>query len=144
MSPPPTFPARILVVEDHPEVSATIRYLLKRAGCETRCAGTAADALRWAALERFDLITLDLDLPDMDGTELFRQFQRDPRLDGVPMVFVSARSSEEDRQRCLDLGGADYIAKPFDAPTFVTRILARLKITGEAGRPDGEVFGSRD
>jgi len=118
---------KILVVEDQPDVLATMRYLLKRAGCETTGARTGADALCRARDEKFDLITLDMELPDTTGLDLCRQMKQDPQLRRVPVVFVSGCLREGNRQRCLELGAADYIAKPFDALVFVARIFAHLR-----------------
>jgi len=126
MSRPAARP-RILIVEDHADVLATMRYLLKRAGCDTAGARTGAEAVRLARENRFDLITLDIDLPDANGLELCRRFKQDRKLGHIPVVFVSGRLCEGNRQRCLELGAADYIVKPFDALVFVARIFAQLK-----------------
>ncbi len=122
-----TVKPKILVVEDQPDVLATMRYLLKRAGCETAGARTGAEALRQAGERKFDLITLDMDLPDTNGLELCRRFKQDLHLCQIPVIFVSGRLCEENRQRCAELGAADYIVKPFDALVFVSRIFAHLK-----------------
>jgi DNA-binding response OmpR family regulator len=118
---------KILVVEDQPDVLKTMLYLLKRAGCETRGAKTGAEAMRLASAGKFDLITLDIDLPDTNGLELCRRLKQDLHLRQIPVVFVSGRPCDGTRQRCLDLGAADYIVKPFDAFVFVARIFFHLK-----------------
>jgi CheY-like chemotaxis protein len=118
---------KILVVEDQPDVLATMIYLLKRAGCETTGAKTGAEALRLAQEEKFDLITLDIDLPDTDGLELCRWLKQDVHLLHIPVIFVSGRLCEGNRQRCFEMGAADYIAKPFDAYGFVSCIFSHLK-----------------
>jgi CheY-like chemotaxis protein len=117
---------KILVVEDQPDVLAMIIYLLKRAGCETTGAKTGAEALRLAQEGKFDLITLDIDLPDTDGLELCRCFKQDFQLVHIPVIFVSGRLCEGNRQRCIESGAADYIAKPFDASGFVSCIFSHL------------------
>jgi DNA-binding response OmpR family regulator len=121
---------KILVVEDQPDVLATIIYLLKRAGCETLGARTGAEALRLAQEEKFDLITLDIDLPDTDGPKLCRCFKQDVQLVQIPVIFVSGRLCEGNRQRCFESGAADYIVKPFDASGFISCIFSHLKIAG--------------
>jgi CheY-like chemotaxis protein len=118
---------KILVVEDQPDVLATILYLLKRAGCETTGAKTGAEALRLAPGGKFDLITLDIDLPDTDGLELCRHLKQDVHLRHIPVIFVSGRPDEGNRQCCFELGAADYIVKPFDASGFVSCIFSHLK-----------------
>ncbi len=118
---------KILAVEDQPEVLATILYLLKRAGCVATGARTGAQAMQWVQTVKFDLITLDIDLPDTSGLELCRRLKQDLRLCRIPVIFVSGRLCEGNRQHCLDLGAVDYIVKPFDAFVFVSRIFSHLK-----------------
>jgi len=118
---------KILVVEDQPGVLATMLYLLKRAGCEATGAKTGAEAMRLAKEGKFDLITLDIDLPDTNGLELCRRLKQDPHLCRIPVIFVSGRLCEGNRPRCFELGAADYIVKPFDAFVFVSRIFSHLK-----------------
>lgn len=117
---------KILVVEDQPDVLAMMLYLLKHAGCETTDAKTGAEALRLAQEGKFDLITLDIDLPDTDGLELCRCFKQDVQLVHIPVIFVSGRLCEGNRQRCFESGAADYIAKPFDTSAFVSCIFSHL------------------
>jgi CheY-like chemotaxis protein len=118
---------KILVIEDHPDVLATICYLLKRAGCETAGVRTGAEALELAQAGKFDLITLDIELPDTNGLELCRRLKLDQQLRHLPVIFVSGGGGAGSRQRCLELGAADYIAKPFDARRFVASIFFHLK-----------------
>jgi DNA-binding response OmpR family regulator len=118
---------KILVVEDQPAVSETMIYLLKRVGCEAVGAKTGTEGMRLAQAGEFDLITLDIDLPDISGLEVCRRLKRDPRLCHTPVIFVSGRLCEGNRQHCFELGAADYIVKPFDAFVFVSRIFSHLK-----------------
>jgi CheY-like chemotaxis protein len=118
---------KILVVEDQPDVLETMLYLLKRVGCETTGAQTGAEAMQLAKKGKFDLITLDIDLPDTNGLELCRRLKQDRHLRHIPVIFVSGRLCEGNRQRCFELGAADYIIKPFDALVFVSRIFSHIK-----------------
>jgi DNA-binding response OmpR family regulator len=118
---------KILVVEDQPAVSETMIYLLKQAGCEAVGAKTGTEGMRLAQPGEFDLITLDIDLPDISGLEVCRRLKRNPRLCHTPVIFVSGRLCEGNRQHCFELGAADYIVKPFDAFVFVSRIFSHLK-----------------
>lgn len=118
---------KILVIEDHPDVLATILYLLKRVDCEGVGARTGADGMQLAKDGKFDLITLDVDLPDTDGLELCRRLKLDQHLRHIPVIFVSGCGGAGSRQRCLELGAADYIAKPFDVRLFVSCIFTHLK-----------------
>jgi len=83
--------------------------------------------MRLAKEGKFDLITLDIDLPDINGLELCRRLKQAPHLCHIPVVFVSGHLCEENRPRCFELGAADYIVKPFDAFVFVSRIFSHLK-----------------
>jgi DNA-binding response OmpR family regulator len=123
----PLLKPKILVVEDQPSVSDTMLYLLKRAGCEATSVRTGAEGVRLAKEGKFDLITLDIDLPDTSGLEVCRRLKQDPHLCRIPVIFVSGRPDEGNRQHCFELGAADYIVKPFDASVFVSRIFSHLK-----------------
>ncbi len=115
---------KILIVEDQPEVLSVMAYLLTRAGCDVSTAQTGTEGLQLARDEAFDVITLDIDLPGISGFEICRRLKRDPRLCHTPVIFVSGRLCEADRQCGRKLGAADCIAKPFDALAFVQRILS--------------------
>jgi DNA-binding response OmpR family regulator len=117
---------KILVIEDHPDVLAAILYLLKHVDCEGVGARTGAEGMQLARDGQFDLITLDIDLPDTNGLELCQRLKQDLHLRHIPVIFVSGLGGRN-RQRCLELGAADYIAKPFDIHVFVSRIFAHLK-----------------
>jgi putative two-component system response regulator len=75
----------------------------------------------------FDLITLDVDLPDGNGFKLCSRLKEHPRLRDTPIIFVSGRSSLEDQQHGLDIGAADYITKPFETFEFAPRLLSYIK-----------------
>ena len=123
--------ANILVIEDHPDVLQTIVFLLQRAGCNVVAAQTGAEAIQLARDGDFDLITLDIDLPDMSGFEVCRSLKQDSALRDTPVVFVSGRICKADIEHGLSLGAVDYIAKPFDALTFVSRVLSHVKAKSE-------------
>ena len=118
---------RILIVEDQMPVAMMMTFLLARAGCETEVVTTGAKAIRMAQEGDFDLITLDVDLPDTSGYEICRYFKENPFLSDTPIVFVSGRPCEQDVQRGLELGAADYIEKPFEINDFVFRITSQAK-----------------
>lgn len=118
--------AKILIVEDEAPVAVTMSFLLTRAGCETEIATTKAKAMQMMQSSRFDLITLDVTMPDCNGFDLCAEIRQDPRLRHIPIVFVSGRSSLEDQQHGLDAGASDYITKPFGME-FVPRLLSHVK-----------------
>ena len=115
---------KILVVDDQVAVTAMIRFLLARAGCETQGALDAEKALRLAQAEAFDLITLDVELPGVNGFVIYQRLREIPHLKETPIVFVAGNASIENQQRGLDLGAADFIEKPFDTQDFLFRILS--------------------
>ena len=123
---------KILVVDDQVAVTAMIRFLLARAGCETQGALDAEKALRLAQTQVFDLITLDLEMPDLGGFLLFQKLRQIPHLEETPVVFVSGNATIENQQHALDLGAADFIEKPFDTQDFLSRILSLVEETATA------------
>ncbi len=122
--------AKILVVDDEIPVSTMIAFLLTRVGCEVKTALNVEKALRLAQTETFDLITLDVDMPSLNGFELFKCLKQIPHLANTPMIFISGRATIENQQYALDeLGAADFIEKPFGASDFVSRILSLVEET---------------
>ena len=106
-----------------------MRFLLAQADCETKTATTGKTAMQLAESGNFDLITLDVDLPDGDGFKLCSRLKEHPRLCDTPVVFVSDRSCLEDQQHGLDVGAADYITKPIETFEFAPRLLSHIKST---------------
>lgn len=117
---------KILVVEDDMPVAMMLTYLLARAGIETEAAATGEKALEMAADGHFDLITLDVDLPDISGFDVCRRLRENPFFQ-TPVLFCSGRPTEENIQRGLELGAVDFIEKPFGPSDFVSRILAAAR-----------------
>src|ERR1035437_2631931 len=112
---------RLLVVEDEPEVSAFLLRVLREAAWAADAARTGAQALKALAASEYDLVILDLVLPDIDGFELCRLMRE--RGDRTPVLMLTARDAVNDRVRGLDAGADDYLAKPF----AVSELLARLR-----------------
>lgn len=115
---------RVLVVEDDAEMAGLIELWLRRDGMETRIATGGAEALRAVYDWRPDLVSLDVGLPQLDGWEVCSRVRE---LTTVPILFVSARGAEADRVRGLQLGGDDYITKPFSFREYVARVQAALR-----------------
>jgi len=135
---PATDKPKILIVEDHPDVLQTIVFLLQRAGCKVVAAQTGFQGLELARDGDFDLITLDIDMPGMNGFEVCQNLKQDPLLRDTPVVFVSGRMSEADIAHGFALGAVDYIAKPFDALNFASKIISHLTRHTLAACPDDE------
>jgi len=116
---------RILVVEDEPAIADTIVYALATDDFEPHWCATGADALAAARQQPVALAVLDVGLPDMNGFELFKRLQQ---LDAsLPVIFLTARSSEIDRVVGLELGADDYIGKPFSPRELVARVRTVLR-----------------
>ena len=127
---------RILVVDDDAKTVASVRLYLEHAGFQVAEAVDGREALRIArANPTPDLIVLDLMLPGMGGLEVCRRLREESR---VPIIMLTARSTEEDRLEGLDLGADDYVVKPFSARELAARVRAVLRrgqIEDAAGPP---------
>jgi len=120
-------PKRIAIVEDEAELAALLDYNLKRNGYETRVFGGSGGVLK--ALEQYkpDLVVLDVMLPEVDGFELCRQIRQSAALGRIPVLFLTARADEVDRVLGLEIGGDDYMTKPFSPRELVARVKAHLR-----------------
>ena len=116
--------AQILIIDDDPQIRDVLRIALKQAGYEVVEAGDGAEGLAKARRGKADLIVLDIGLPEMDGLELCRNLRADH---DTPILFLTARDDEIDRVLGLELGGDDYVTKPFSPRELIARIRAILK-----------------
>jgi len=120
-------PKRIAIVEDETELASLIEYNLARHGYEAHILNGSKGTLKLLEQARPDLIVLDVMLPDADGFELCRQIRQSPVLKRIPVVFLTARSDEVDRVLGLEIGGDDYMTKPFSPRELIARVKARLR-----------------
>lgn len=116
--------AEILVVDDDPRLREFVRYVLDRAGFRVREAADGRAALAALAARLPDLVLLDVRMPELDGLEVCRALRRDH---DVPVIFLSTLGDEIDRVRGLDIGGDDYVTKPFLPNELVSRVRAVLR-----------------
>ena len=116
--------ADILIIDDDPQIRDVLRIALKQAGFATREAGDGAEGLAKALNGRDDLVILDIGLPSMDGFDLCRRLRAEK---DTPVLFLTARDDEIDRVVGLELGGDDYVTKPFSPRELVARVRAILK-----------------
>jgi len=129
-------PVRILVVDDEPNILATLAPLLRSKGYEVSTAMTGRAAVEAVERENPDLMVLDLGLPDMDGVEVTR-LVRDGR--ATPIVVLSARDAEGDKVRALDAGADDYVTKPFGTEELLARVRVALRRTESAPPQTGPI-----
>ncbi|MGA2797031.1 MAG: diguanylate cyclase [Thermoguttaceae bacterium] len=119
---------KILIIDDNPDELLIAKSRLKKECGDIFCAEGGATGLEIAKREMPDLILLDVDMPDMSGFDVCRALKADPELCMIPVLFLSGFVSPEDKIRGLDLGGVDYIAKPFDAFELQARVRAALRM----------------
>jgi len=117
----------ILIVDDDPEIRQVLRIGLTQAGFETQEAGDGAEGLAKATSGRFDLVILDIGLPRMDGLEVCRVLRQ---THATPILFLTAHDDEIDRVLGFELGGDDYVTKPFSPRELAARVKAIVKRTG--------------
>jgi two-component system, OmpR family, response regulator TctD len=126
---------RILLVEDTEDVAWPIQRQLERDGHAVDCAASRRAAEDMLAVQSFDLILLDINLPDGSGVDILRNL-RSAR-DSTPVLVLTARQKVQDRISALDLGADDYLVKPFDLHELAARVRALLRrAQGRAGTAD--------
>ena len=121
---------RVLVVDDEVVLADLLSSALRYEGWEVTTANTGMAAVRAAAATRPDVVVLDVMLPDIDGLEVLRRIRKDQPV--LPVLFLTARDSVEDRVAGLTAGGDDYVTKPFSLEEVVARLRALLRRAGMA------------
>jgi two-component system response regulator RegX3 len=115
---------RILVVDDEPAIRDTVGYALRQEGFDVEFRAEGEEGLEAALDESFDLVILDLMLPDIPGTEVCRRLRAESP---VPIVMLTAKNAEVDRVLGLEIGADDYVAKPFSMAELMGRVRAILR-----------------
>ncbi|HKG02157.1 MAG TPA: response regulator transcription factor [Conexibacter sp.] len=126
--------ARVLVVDDEPNIVDVISMALRYEGFEVASAGTGAEALSAVRDHRPHVMLLDVMLPDMEGFDVAKRLGAERAR--VPIIFLTARDATEDRIRGLTVGGDDYVTKPFSLEELVARVRALLRRSGAAEASD--------
>jgi PAS domain S-box-containing protein len=145
---PHAAPLRVLVAEDNGFNAQLLEQLLGRGGHRARLAGDGRAALRLAEEETFDLLLLDVHMPELDGFQVARAVRERERMTGdhLPIIALTARARQEDRERCLAAGMDDFLAKPIQAPDLWAAIDRAVRIRpltptplprGDRGRGEG-------
>jgi two-component system KDP operon response regulator KdpE len=125
--------ARILIVDDEPNIIATVAPLLRARGYDVLSAMSGRAALETMERDTPDLLVLDLGLPDIDGVEICRQVRHGS---SVPILVLSARGAEGDKVNALDAGADDYVTKPFGAEELLARVRAALRRVESPAAPN--------
>ena len=126
-------PAKILIVDDEPDIVEFIQYNLEREGFDTETAYNGEEAIAKARSVRPDIIILDVMMPVMDGIEACRIIKEDERIKNTFVVFLTARSEEYSELAGFEVGADDYISKPIKPRVLVSRLKAMLKRGSENG-----------
>jgi two-component system phosphate regulon response regulator PhoB len=122
----------VLIVDDERDLRTLLDFNLKQAGYQTAHASTGAEALARARSGQPHVVILDLNLPDVSGTDVCRLLRSDPQTKDVPILMLTARGSEADRIAGLELGADDYVSKPFSVRELILRVdsVARRRVNG--------------
>src|SRR4029453_19386407 len=125
---------RVLIVEDEHDIAGLIKHTLERGGdADAEIVGSGDAALKAVAARPPDLIILDLNLPVLSGTEVFRILRSRADVRHVPIIMLTARTGEQDRVNGLELGADDYVTKPFSLRELSARVRALLR---RSARPE--------
>jgi len=134
-------PKRIAIVEDENELASLIDYNLTRQGFQTQVLNGTRNTLKSLEQGKPDLIVLDVMLPEADGFDLCRQIRQSPVLRRTPVLFLTARSDEVDRVLGLEIGGDDYMTKPFSPRELIARVKAHLRREEREHEPETSDIG---
>jgi len=119
--------AKILIAEDERDIRDLVAFTLRFAGHEVVAVDNGAEAVETARLEMPDLILMDVRMPRMTGYEACEKMKADPRLAGIPVVFLSAKGQESEIQTGLSAGAAEYLLKPFAPSELTERVMELLQ-----------------
>ena len=127
--------ARVLVVEDSPDIAELIKHYLDKAGYDTAVYASGRDGLVAARQSPPDAVILDIMLPGMDGMQVCQALRSEPSTAALPILMLTARGEEADRVRGLELGADDYVTKPFSPKELVARVGALLRRADRSQKP---------
>lgn len=121
---------RITVIEDEPVISKLILYVLENVGFSVEIEHDGQNALINIKRNLPDLVLLDLMLPSMSGLEILTELRSDDRTKNIPIVVLTSRSQDDDKEKAFQLGASDYVTKPFSPDNLVTILLSTLANKG--------------
>ncbi len=125
---PTPSPEQILVVDDHPANLRLLSQLLQDRGYQLRAVTSGARALASVEMAPPDLLLLDIRMPEMDGYEVCRRLKANPKTRDIPIIFISALDEIQDKVRAFEVGGVDYITKPFQLEEVTARVETHLSL----------------
>src|ERR1700709_1229659 len=131
----------ILVVDDDPHIRDVVRFAFEKTGMTISTAQNGQEALRLFDHNLHQLVVLDIGMPEMDGLEVCRQIRK---TSDTPILFLSARDEEIDRVLGLEIGGDDYVTKPFSPRELVARVNAILRRTRNSPAPAAAAAATRE
>lgn len=126
MSDASSLGSRVLVIDDDPSLQTLVGMLLGRVGIQITSAETAVEGIRLLNEEEFDILILDLMLPDMDGLELLKSLRQDDRFDTLPVLILSARADPAAISKGLKGGADGYLTKPYLPHSLTQRVMTML------------------
>ena len=129
--------ARVLVVEDEPDIAALVAYQLTREGFRVETAATGTEALSAIQREAPDLLVLDRMLPGLSGDDVLKTLKTETATSTVPVLVLTARREQEERIEGFELGADDYLTKPFSPRELVLRVRAILRRSRDTAPPSG-------
>jgi len=121
---------RILVVDDEPDVVSLLTLMLKSQGYDVIAATDGQSGLEKARTETPDLILLDIMLPRLDGYKVARMLKYDEKYSHIPIIMLTAKVQEKDREMGMETGADEYMTKPFDTGTLLAKVKAILELKG--------------
>jgi two-component system phosphate regulon response regulator PhoB len=124
---------RVIVIEDEKDLAELVRYNLRKEGFDVEVFASGRQGFEHLRRESADLVVLDIMLPDDDGLDLCRRLRGQERTQSLPVIFLTAKGSEVDRIVGLEIGGDDYVTKPFSPRELVARVKAVLRRRDRAG-----------
>lgn len=129
-----TNPAKILIVDDEPNILLSLKFLMTKAGYSVRTAKDGEEALAEVAREQPDLMLLDVMMPKLDGFSVCSRVKATPEYSSIRIVMLTARGRDIEREKGLSLGADDYITKPFSTKDTLDRVaglLAQMAVGAE-------------
>ncbi len=125
--------ARILIVEDNPANQKVVACLLGKRGYQTLVVTNGRQALEALEDSRYDLVLMDVQMPVLDGLETTRLIRKDARWSTLPVIGLTAHAMVGDRERCLEAGMTDYLAKPVRMPALLETVRKHVPQPEHAG-----------